>query len=116
MIKALYIVAILLVTIVKAQENSSGDTQIIHDGTNQGYSGDVVTEWSEAAYHNPELNAECVNECSRTCVNPCPEATTCNEDQIKCGEKDHPEDVWPDCTKDEICVPKDCECKCLRNS
>ena len=109
--ESIHIVALILVTIAVAQDNSSGDNQVIHDGNNQGYSGEVVTEWTEAAYHNPELNAECVNGCKRTCVNPCPVAHTCNDDQIKCGEKDHPEEVWPDCIKDEICVPSDCECK-----
>ena len=111
MIRPTNIVAILLVTVVTAQENPSGDTQIVHDGNNQGYNAEVVTEWTEAPYHNPELNSLCVYGCKKTCVLPCPEAQTCNEDQVKCGEKDHPEEVWPDCTKDEICVPKDCECK-----
>ena len=113
MLRHTYFIVLLLATIVYAQEDSTGDTQIIHDGNNQGYDANVVTEWdkSNSSYYDEEENAQCVNSCKRTCVEPCPDAQTCNEDQVKCGEIDHPDDVWPDCTKDEICIPKDCECK-----
>jgi hypothetical protein len=113
MLRHTYLVVLLLATIVYAQEDSTGDTQIIHDGNNQGYDAEVVTEWGtpNSSYYDEELNAQCVNSCQKTCVEPCPDPQTCNDDQVNCGEIDHPEDVWPDCVKDEICIPKDCECK-----
>ena len=105
-----YVIVLLLAKIVLAQEDSSGDTQIINDGNNQGYDAEVVTEWTNNTFYNEEQNAHCVNSCKKTCVEPCPDPQTCTDDQVKCGEEDHPEDVWPECKKDEKCVPKDCEC------
>ena len=88
------------------------DSQIIPIDSSQGYDTNIVTEWSKNSQYDHELNGYCTDECKKTCVNPCPEPQKCNNDeQVKCGEKDHPEDVWPDCTKDDICIPKDCECR-----
>ena len=113
MLRHTFILVMYLAGIAFSQDDSSSDTQIIHDGSNQGYDGEVVTQWSpNGTYHDPEQNAQCETECKRTCVEPCPDPQTCNDDQIKCGEKDHPLDVWPDCIKDDICIPNDCECRC----
>ena len=70
---------------------------------------DVVSEWSSGEYF--EGNQICVEDCNRTCVQKCPVAELCNEDEIKCGKKDLPIGVWPDCIRDDICVPDKCECK-----
>ena len=70
---------------------------------------DVVSEWSSGEYF--EGNQICVEDCNKTCVQKCPVAELCNEDEIKCGKKDLPIGVWPDCIRDDICVPDKCECK-----
>jgi hypothetical protein len=50
----------------------------------------------------------CTETCREYCEN-CTEPVRCNEDQKKCGEK--PIDVdMKECSPDDICVPKDCEC------
>ena len=80
-------------------------------GIMEGYDQEVISDWSSGQFLHEDLNAQCVQDCNRTCVEKCPEAKLCKEDEIECGKLDFPGIVWPDCIKDDICVPADCECK-----
>jgi len=95
-----------LVQLVVAQNAQSDDTQIYHEN-GQGYDAEVVTEWTE------QISSQCIDECNQICVTPCPVSRKCSEDENKCGELDLPPNVWPDCRKDDECVPKDCHCPTL---
>lgn len=79
-------------------------------GIMEGYTQEVISDWSSGQFLHEDLNAQCVQDCNRTCVEKCPEAKLCKEDEIECGKLDFPGIVWPDCIKDDICVPADCEC------
>ena len=59
-------------------------------------------------WNQEDARENCTNKCQIECVQ-CLEPATCTEDQTKCGEKN--QIVGPDCQKDSICVPSDCECK-----
>jgi len=74
------------------------------------YDTETVSEWSSGPFLS-DLNQQCVEDCNRTCVTKCPEADLCKSDEIQCGKEDLPLGVWPDCIRDDICVPDDCECK-----
>ena len=76
-----------------------------------GRQGDLDNHGGVERYYSGELNAQCVKECNKTCVSKCPEPYKCRSNEVKCGKKDHPGNVWPDCSKDDICVPQGCECK-----
>merc|ERR1711981_9499 len=77
----------------------------------EDYGANVVSEWSIEPYLD-DLNRQCAEDCNRTCTTVCPEAKLCHPtDEIRCGKDDLPPTVWPDCIHDDICVPKDCECK-----
>ena len=73
------------------------------------YNPEVVSEWSSGKQFN-ELNEICIEDCNRTCVQKCPVPDLCDDDEIQCGKADLPVGVWPDCIRDDICVPDDCEC------
>lgn len=79
-------------------------------GDMDGFNPEVVSEWSSGSFLN-DLNQQCIEDCNRTCVEKCPEAQLCKEDEIECGKVDLPAGVWPDCIRDDICVPDDCECQ-----
>ena len=74
------------------------------------YGPETVSEWSSGDYLN-DLNQQCIEDCNRTCVQKCPVPELCSEDEVECGKKDLPPGVWPDCIRDDICVPTECECK-----
>ena len=74
------------------------------------YSPETVSEWSSGKYFN-DLNEICIEDCNKTCVQKCPVPDLCNDDEIQCGKEDLPLGVWPDCIRDDICVPDGCECK-----
>ena len=85
--------------------------QLVHSQDMNDYGANTVSEWSVAPYLN-DLNQQCVQECNRTCTEPCPEARLCHPtDEIQCGKEDLPPNVWPDCIRDDICVPDNCECE-----
>ena len=91
---------------------SQDASEITHDQKNQTYDAGVVSKWTNGdSFYDPESKSHCEEECTRTCVNSCPDPNKCDELEIKCGEKDHPEDVWPDCVKDDICIPYNCACR-----
>ena len=71
---------------------------------------EVVSEWSNGQYFD-DANKICIEDCNKTCVQKCPVPDLCKEDEIQCGKKDLPAGVWPDCIRDDVCVPKGCECK-----
>ena len=75
------------------------------------YENSVSETWSNDTGYNEDLNAYCVTDCEKKCTNPCPVAQLCSETEKQCGQVDLDEGVWPDCTKDDICVNHDCECK-----
>ena len=55
----------------------------------------------------------CTNICEDTC-RYCPDPKVCNDEQLKCGETYHVDDVHGimyDCMPDEICIPEGCLCK-----
>jgi len=79
-------------------------------GVMAGSDTEVVSEWASGPFIS-DLNEQCVTDCNRTCVEKCPEAKLCKQDEIECGKVDLPALVWPDCIRDDICVPDDCECK-----
>ena len=106
MIKRFIFLAVL-VQMANAQ-TLSGDSL---SGAMDGYTTEVISEWSSGPFLHEDLNAQCIEDCNRTCVEECPEAKLCKEDEIECGKLDFPGIVWPDCIKDDICVPDDCECK-----
>ena len=74
------------------------------------YDPEVVSEWSSGKYFD-DANQICIEDCNKTCVQKCPVPDSCNENEIECGKKDLPVGVWPDCIRDDICVPEGCECK-----
>ena len=73
------------------------------------YSPETVSEWSSGKYFN-DLNEICIEDCNKTCVQKCPVPDLCKDDEIQCGKEDLPLGVWPDCIRDDICVPDGCEC------
>ena len=84
--------------------------QIAYGQEMENYSPETVSEWSSGDYLN-DLNQQCIEDCNRTCVQKCPVPELCNENEIECGKKDLAPGVWPDCIRDDICVPTECECK-----
>ena len=76
----------------------------------EDYNPEVVSEWSSGKVFN-DANEICIEDCNRTCVQKCPVPDLCDEDEIQCGKDDLPIGVWPDCIRDDVCVPKGCECK-----
>lgn len=78
----------------------------------EDYNPEVVSEWSSGKYFN-DVNEVCIEDCNKTCVQKCPVPDLCNEDEIQCGKEDLPIGVWPDCIRDDLCVPKGCECKII---
>ena len=76
----------------------------------ENYNPETVSEWSSGDYLNG-LNQQCIEDCNRTCVRKCPVPQLCSENEVECGKEDLPHGVWPDCIKDDICVPTECECK-----
>ena len=74
------------------------------------YDVETVSEWSSGPFLS-DLNQQCGEDCIRTCVKKCPEASLCKEDEIQCGKINLPAGVWPHCTRNEICVPDNCKCK-----
>ena len=74
------------------------------------YETEVVSEWTNGPYLS-DLNEQCMDDCNRTCTKPCLEAQLCGPGEIVCGKEDLPPGTWPTCTKDDICVPDDCDCK-----
>ena len=74
------------------------------------FNPEVVSEWSSGQYLD-DGNKMCIEDCNKTCVQKCPVPDLCKEDEIQCGKKDLPAGVWFDCIKDDVCVPKGCECK-----
>ena len=84
--------------------------QIAYGQELEDYNPETVSEWSSGQYFN-DLNEICIEDCNRTCVQKCPVPELCSEDEIQCGKEDLPAGVWPDCIRDDICVPKGCECK-----
>jgi len=82
--------------------------QLVHAQDIDSSRQEVVSEWSGSTF---ELNQSCKEDCNRTCVERCPTAKLCRDDQIECGKKEHPLGVWPDCMKDDICVPEGCKCQ-----
>ena len=97
MLKYIISLAILVAHLSSAQEM-------------EGYDQEVVSNWSSGPFLN-DLNQQCIEDCNKTCVRPCPEAVLCKSDEIQCGKEERPADVWPDCIQDDKCVPDDCECK-----
>ena len=83
--------------------------QMLYGQDMDNYNPEVVSEWSNGKSFN-DLNEICIEDCNRTCVKKCPVANLCDEDEIQCGKEDLLVGVWPDCTRDDICVPDDCEC------
>ena len=79
------------------------------DADMEDYDTEVVSEWSSGEYLS-DLNQQCKTDCDRVCLADCPIAKLCKEDEIDCGVWHLPPGVWPGCTKDQICVPKGCEC------
>ena len=75
-----------------------------------GFNQQVVTEWSSGKYFD-DTNQICIEDCNKTCVQPCPVPDLCKEDEIQCGKKDLPAGVWLDCIRDDVCVPNKCECE-----
>jgi len=75
----------------------------------EDYNPEVVSEWSSGKVFNDQ-NEICIEDCNRTCVQKCPVPDLCDEDEIQCGKDDLPIGVWPDCIRDDVCVPKGCEC------
>ena len=78
------------------------------------FNPEVVSEWSSGQYFD-DANKICIEDCNKTCVQKCPVPDLCKEDEIQCGKKDLPAGVWFDCIKDDVCVPKGCECKATIN-
>ena len=76
----------------------------------EDYDQETVSEWSSGPFVN-DLNQQCLENCNKTCVQPCPVPKLCKDNEIECGKKDLPVGVWPDCQKDDICVPDGCVCK-----
>ena len=74
------------------------------------FNPEVVSEWSSGQYFD-DANKICIEDCNKTCVQKCPVPDLCKEDEIQCGKKDLPAGVWLDCIRDDVCVPKGCECK-----
>ena len=62
----------------------------------------------EREWHADDARENCTELCTDYCI-PCTEPDTCNEDEIKCGEK-APEN-HEDCPPDETCVASNCICK-----
>ena len=86
--------------------------QMLYGQDMDNYNPEVVSEWSNGKSFN-DLNEICIEDCNRTCITKCPVADLCDEDEIQCGKADLPVGVWHDCTRDDICVPDDCECNII---
>jgi len=71
----------------------------------------TVKVWDVDHGYNESLNSYCESDCIRECVKPCPTAIKCTLDQIECGKEDLAPGVWPDCQKDDKCVPDGCRCQ-----
>ena len=84
--------------------------QMVYGQDMNDYNPEVVSEWSSGKYFN-DLNEICIQDCNKTCVQKCPVPDLCDDDEIQCGKEDLPVGVWPDCIRDDICVPDKCECK-----
>ena len=84
--------------------------QVAYGQDINAYSPEVVSEWSSGKYFD-DLNQICVEDCNKTCVQKCPVPDLCKEGEVQCGKEDLPSGVWPDCIRDDICVPDECECK-----
>jgi len=104
MLKQIYALTILAHLVL------SQDLSLEHEASNTDYAAEVVTEWTIGYAHDADLNQLCKEDCNRVCVPPCPDPVICTEDEKKCGDAPIPAGVWPDCTKDEICVDDDCTC------
>ena len=83
--------------------------QMVYGQDMVNHNPELVSEWSSGKYFN-NINEICIEDCNRTCVEKCPTPDLCNEDEIQCGKADLPVGVWPDCTRDDVCVPDNCEC------
>ena len=65
-------------------------------------------QWTES-----DNRENCTNICDDAC-RYCPDPKVCNDEQLKCGETYHEDDVHGimyDCMPDEICIPEGCLCK-----
>jgi hypothetical protein len=69
----------------------------------------AIYDVSNTLYWDADKLAYCEDDCKDYCKN-CTEPTYCDETERKCGE--HPIDPnMHQCSPDDICVPKECECK-----
>ena len=62
---------------------------------------------NERQWSPDDARQNCTRKCEESCI--CTVPTTCNDNEIKCGEA--PPEEHPDCPPDDICVPADCACK-----
>ena len=85
-------------------------SQVTYAQEMEDYNPEVVSEWSSGIHFNEHAET-CMEDCNRTCVQKCEVPKLCSDDEIQCGKADLSIGVWPDCIRDDICVPKGCECE-----
>ena len=76
------------------------------------YDTESGSEWSPKQFLI-SLTQMCHDDCSQKCLSDCPQPKLCKDDQVACGKKGLANAEWMDCPKDDICVPKGCECKII---
>ena len=96
--------AILILIFLKSSINAQMDSDM------GDYDGESGSEWSPKQFLI-SLTQMCHNDCSQKCLSDCPQPKLCKDDQVACGKKALANGEWLDCPKDDICVPKGCECK-----
>ena len=96
--------AILILIFLKSSINAQMDSDM------GDYDAESGSEWSPKQFLI-SLTQMCHNDCSQKCLSDCPQPKLCKDDQVACGKKALANGEWLDCPKDDICVPKGCECK-----
>ncbi len=91
-----YVIAVVLLSYVALGDKISPFDRLTYDVSNTKF-------W------DTDKEAYCEHDCKDYCAN-CTEPVYCTSEEKKCGEK--PIDpTMHQCSPDDICVPKDCECK-----
>ena len=114
-----YIFALAISATVVYSGDANPEDYITHEGTGQKHAVDQTSSWTENSTQDlsGDWYMKCHESCEKKCVAPCPTPVLCDPDtQTYCGKSEFESwseewgQVWPDCIKDDICIPKHCEC------